>query len=114
MNATDLGLWLHLRSAFRPKTPAAPRPAAGTPGGPVESSSDPTPARPVTGLDDHTVTHILGLVCEYGALIRQEMQFTHLAGANKYDPNLANAEHASDLQATYYAEIRDYLNGARP
>lgn len=112
MNATNLGLWLHLRSAFRPKTPAAPRPAAGTdPGEAVESA---TPARPVTGLDDHTVTHILGLVCEYGGLIRQEMQFTHLAGANKYDPNLRNADHARDLQATYYAEIRAHLNGARP
>lgn len=112
MNATDLALLLHLRRPSLPAEGVAASVDAGTdPGEAVESA---TPARPVTGLDDHTVTHVLHLICEYGALIRQEMQFTQLAGANKYDPNLRNADHARDLQATYYAEIRAHLNGARP
>lgn len=117
MNATDLGLLQWLPSFLRrPQLPVegGPTPAdAGTdPGAAIELPSQAS-ARPVTALPDDTAAHVLHLVDEYGGLIRQEMQYKRLAGANKYDPNIRNAEHAADLQRTYYDDIRAHLNGSK-
>lgn len=117
MNATDLALFLHLR---RTQTPAAPRPAAGTPGGPVEPLPPVAPARPATtGLPAHVVDHVLHLIDEHAGLAYQAGQFARLATqAGRNDPcaqsqHQTNKGHAEDLQATYYAEIRAYLQGEK-
>lgn len=56
--------------------------------------------------------HVLQMVQEYGALIRQECGFRALCSDN--DPlgsaqHRENAGHARDRQAEYYAEIRSVL-----
>lgn len=107
------------RDVRRPQSPAevhaVPAVSAGQTGQAVETSSNPSPARPVTITPDHA-QHILNLVTEYGAAIRQQGQYAALA--DKFPANRGgherDAEQAQAMSRTYYAEIEANLTTVMP